>query len=184
MFGMPPQVFGVGLKSVVYKTCVLPILLFGSEPWALPNGLVKRLNTFHEDCLRQMLGVRRSDRQSSAHIHDRCAEHPIVSYMSVNRLRQLGHTMRMTHTRLPKLALWSAAPGPRAVGRARMSRFDVARRDCAAIGIDVPVRLDDRCSNRPAWKRLAYLSCQGAVRPLTNSRLGRTRFLLWPLRLL
>jgi hypothetical protein len=99
------------------------------------------------------LGVRRSDRHSSAYIYDRCAEHPIGSYLSVNRLRQLGHAMRMTHTRLPNLALWSAAPGPRAVGRPRMSWFDVARRDCAAIGIDVPVHLDDRCSDRPAWKK-------------------------------
>jgi hypothetical protein len=75
--------------------------------------------------IRQMLGVRRSERHSSAYIYDRCAEHPFGSYLSVNRLRQLGRTMRMmTHTRLPKLALWSAAPGPQAVGRPRVSWCD------------------------------------------------------------
>ena len=48
----PSHKFGVGLKSVVYKTCVLPILLFGSECWALPDGLSQRLNVFHNNCLR------------------------------------------------------------------------------------------------------------------------------------
>ena len=148
----PSHKFGVGLKSVVYKTCVLPILLFGSECWALPDGLSQRLNVFHNNCLRSILGVRRSDRHSLDHIYARCSEHSVDAYLSVNRLRQLGHVVRMTHTRLPKLALWSAPPGPRFEGRPRVRWCDLARRDCAAVGV-APVHLDDCCSDRSFWRK-------------------------------
>jgi len=147
----PTHALGVGLKSVIYRTCVLPVLLFGSESWAISDGLVSRLDSFQGNCLRQILGVRRSDRHRNEYLYDRCAEHPIGSYLAFNRLRQLGHVSRMSHTRLPKLALWCAAPGLRPRGRPRFSWFDAVRRDCAAIGIN-PAHLDNRCSNRLAWR--------------------------------
>ena len=116
----PSHKFVVGLKSVVYETCMLPILLFGSECWALPDGLSQRLNVFHNNCLRSILGVRRSDRHSLDYIYARCSEHSVNAYLGVNRLRQLGHVVRMTHIRLPKLVLWNAPPGPRFEGHPRI----------------------------------------------------------------
>jgi hypothetical protein len=154
----PSRVFPVGLKSVVYQTCVRSILLFGSESWALPDTLLDRLSVFHNNCLRRILGVRRSDRHSSNYLYARCAEHPIKDHLSCYRLRQLGHVVRMSHFRLPKLALFRGAPdgATRCRGRPRISWAQKVQEDCAAVGI-VPVHLDDRCSNRSAWK-VAHLS--------------------------
>lgn len=150
----PSREFPVGLKSVVYETCVRTVLLFGSESWALPDALLHRLSVFHHNCLRQILGVRRSDRHSSNYLYNRCAEHPIKDHLSCYRLRQLGHIVRMSHFRLPKLALFRGAPYAGAVrcrGRTRVSWSQRVREDCAALDI-VPVHLDIRCSNRSAWK--------------------------------
>jgi hypothetical protein len=152
VWAAPNRQFGAGLKAVVYKTCVLPILLFGSECWALPDGLAHRLGVFHNNCLRSILGVRRSDRHSLDHIYSRCNAAPLSAHLAVSRLRQLGHVTRMTHIRLPKLALWNAPPGPRFEGRPRIRWSDLARRDCAAIGI-TPVHLDDCCADRSFWRR-------------------------------
>jgi hypothetical protein len=155
----PSRKFPVGLKSVMYQTCVRTVLLFGSESWALPEALMQRLNVFHNNCLRRILGVRRSDRHSSEYLYNRCAEHSIYDHLSSYRLRQLGHTVRMSHIRLPKLALFRGAPhegATRCQGRPRVSWLQRVKDDCAAVGIDL-VNLDDLCSNRSAWKE-AHLS--------------------------
>lgn len=154
----PSHVFPVGLKSVVYETCVRTVLLFGSESWALPDTLLDRVSVFHKNCLRQVLGVRRCDRHSSHYLYVRCAEHPIKDHLSCYRLRELGHIVRMSHMRLPKLALFRGAPegAVRCQGRPRVSWSQKVRDDCAAVGI-APVNLDDLCSNRSAWKE-AHLS--------------------------
>jgi hypothetical protein len=152
----------VGLKSVVYITCVRTILLFGGECWAPTAALESRLNTFHNRCLRRIVGVSRSDRHSSTYLYDRCAEHNIPTHLSVLRLRQLGHVARMLSTRYPKLALgWrpppAIAPQPSAVsadsadpagaprclvrpgGRPRTRWFSTVDRDLAALAASLGV---------------------------------------------
>ena len=161
----PSRVFPVGLKSILYQTCVRSILLFGSESWALPDTLLDRLSVFHNNCLRRILGVRRSDRHSSDYLYNRCAEHPIHDHLSSYRLRQLGHTVRMSHIRLPKLALFRGAPhegATRCQGRPRVSWTHNARYDCAAVGL---VLLYSAISAQtvPHGKRLTSPSSQGGV---------------------
>jgi hypothetical protein len=154
VWSAPTDKFGVGLKAVVYKTFVRSILLFGSEWWSLPPGLVQRLETFHHDCLRRILGVCRSDRHSREYLYERCSEHPIPALLANHRLRQLGHIVRMTHTRLPKLTLFNGPPAgaARPVGRPRLRWIDLVSRDCATVRAD-PSRVADCCSDRAAWRK-------------------------------
>ena len=154
VWSAPPSKLGVGLKSVVYKSCVRSILLFGGESWALPSSLLGRLATFHHDCLRQIVGVRRGDRHSCAYLYARCSEHSIPSLLASQRLRQLGHVVRMLPTRLPKVALFRA-PHPdeaRPPGHPPKRWRDAVADDCAAVRADTS-RLDDICSDRAAWRQ-------------------------------
>ena len=43
-------------KLRVYNTCVLPVLLYGSETWTLLNEDGRKLQAFHMRCQRQLLG--------------------------------------------------------------------------------------------------------------------------------
>lgn len=167
---------GVGLKSVVYITCVRTILLFGGECWAPTAALESRLNTFHNRCLRRIVRVSRSDRHSSTYLYDRCAEHSIPTHLSVLRLRQLGHVARMLSTRYPKLALGcrpppTIAPQPSAVpadtadaprrlvrpgGRPRTRWFSIVDRDLAALAVSLGVsvsRLESLLLDRTEWRK-------------------------------
>ena len=44
-------------KLAVYRTCVLPILLYGAETWTLLAHDTSKLEAFHMHCQRQLLHV-------------------------------------------------------------------------------------------------------------------------------
>ena len=46
-------------KRVVYKAVVVSILLYGAETWTLKAPDVRRLNSFHNRCVRNILGMTR-----------------------------------------------------------------------------------------------------------------------------
>ena len=149
---------GVGLKSVVYATCVRSILLFGGECWVPATALTGRLNTFHNNCLRRIVGVKRSDRHSSSYLYERCAEHDIYTHLSVLRMRQYGHVQRMLGSRFPKRALCSGPPPGferRPVGRPRTQWSQLVDGDLACLAASLGVSqscLDALHTNRSAWR--------------------------------
>ena len=64
--------FSVATKRQVYRAVVLPVLLYGAETWTLKAQHVRRLNSFHNRCIRTILGVTRyqqwKERISSKHL--------------------------------------------------------------------------------------------------------------------
>jgi hypothetical protein len=80
------------------------------------------------------MGVHRRDRHSNAFLHARCNEHSnsIFDLLATQRLRQLGHVVRMSSFRLPKIALFSAPPAgvARAAGRPRARWSYLCAYDC------------------------------------------------------
>jgi hypothetical protein len=55
-------------KVKCYRAYVLPILLFGSECWALSKKQSLMLERVHTSCLRSILGVKLSDWHTNAHV--------------------------------------------------------------------------------------------------------------------
>jgi hypothetical protein len=94
----------VRTKTRLYSSFVLPALLFAAEAWpCLIVSQLHRLEVFHNDCLRAIMGVRRSDRHSVAAIHARCGAVTIQQHVCAARLCWLGHVQRMAPDRLPKV---------------------------------------------------------------------------------
>ena len=44
-------------KRKVYKAVVLGVFLYGSETWTTKRDAVKRLEVFHNRCLKGILGI-------------------------------------------------------------------------------------------------------------------------------
>ena len=42
----------------VYNTCILPILLYGLDCWAISKTDACRINAFDQWCLRMLLGIK------------------------------------------------------------------------------------------------------------------------------
>ena len=51
------RTLSINTKRAVYKAVVISILLYGAETWALKAPDVRRLTTFHNRCVRAILGM-------------------------------------------------------------------------------------------------------------------------------
>ena len=47
----------ISSKIRIFRACVLPVLLYGSETWALTSREERRLNIFYMGCLRTLVGA-------------------------------------------------------------------------------------------------------------------------------
>ncbi|CAF1053720.1 unnamed protein product, partial [Didymodactylos carnosus] len=52
-------------KMRIFRACILPVLLYGSEVWSLTLAHERRLNTFYMARLRTLVGVTLRDRMSN-----------------------------------------------------------------------------------------------------------------------
>jgi hypothetical protein len=85
----------VNLKIKCYSAHVLPILMVGSESWALTKKQANHLEVVHSHCLGQILGVRRCDRHRLTDVSARCGTVSLAEMLKAGRLRWLGHVLRM-----------------------------------------------------------------------------------------
>ena len=97
----------VATKRAVYRAVVLAVLLYGSETWVLKDQHTKRLNVFHNRCVRTILGVNRfehwQERLTTQVLAENFGMHwTIPDIIMEQRLKWLGHVGRMNEERLPK----------------------------------------------------------------------------------
>ena len=99
-------------KSTVYKSLILPILLYGAESWCLTEYLLRQLRNFHHSCLRAMCRINRSHvflhRISTESLLMQLHIKSIEFYVFNRQLSWLGHIGRMSFDRLPRklLSCW------------------------------------------------------------------------------
>jgi hypothetical protein len=82
----------------IYRACVLPVLLYGSETWSITKTHEQRINTFYMKCLRIIIGVNLGDRMSNDKILEITGQPPIERILRRNRLRWFGHANRMMNS--------------------------------------------------------------------------------------
>ncbi len=149
-------------KVRLYKCYVLPVLLFGSEFWALTQGQAQRLERAHSSCMRRLLHVRLVDQVPLSELRQRCRMPSLQQFLQARRLQWLGHVLRMQPARLARRALLSRPwLGQRRPGRPAMRwSEDCMKADLAARGLPL-VRggnggLDELCSARNEWRRMVH----------------------------
>lgn len=149
----------VALKMRCFRAYVLPVLLFGSETWALTKQKTDRLEVVHSDFLRHILSVRRIDRHSRKHLWDLCDTVSLADQLKAHRLRWLGHVLRMGEERYPYQALFSllhdVGPAPR--GRPPMSWERCVAHDLKSLDLSTSMSdLKGVCGMRAPWRSMLY----------------------------
>ena len=107
-------------KVVIYKTILKPILLYGSEIWALTSRTASNLQAAEMMVLRLIKGVTRTDRIPSVQIREELNVVPLLDDLDRKKLRWYGHVKRMSEEKKPKQFLEWFPPGKRPLGRPRM----------------------------------------------------------------
>ena len=90
----------------VYRSVVLPTLLYACETWTVYQRHAKRLNHFHTSCLRKLLKIKWQDRITDTEVLKRAGMQSVHTLLKLAQLRWTGHVTRMPDVRLPKKILY------------------------------------------------------------------------------
>ena len=125
-------------RRKVYQATVMSVLLYGAETWATKAKSMRRLNGFHNHCVRTIMGVSRhhqwknriSTRQLAVAVG---IEESMDDLLMKHRLRWLGHVARMEPERLPKQVLFGELLKKRPSHGVKRRWRDLAAADVKAI---------------------------------------------------
>jgi len=88
------------LKIKIYRTIILPVVLYGRETWSLTLREERKLRVFENMVLRRIFGPRRDE------LNDLYSSPNIVRVIKSRRMRWAGHVARMGEERGCIRSLW------------------------------------------------------------------------------
>jgi hypothetical protein len=88
------------LKIKIYKTVILPVVLYGCETWSLTLREENRLRVFENRVLRRIFGPKREEdgswrKSHNGELHSLYSSPNIVRVIKSRGLRWAGHAARM-----------------------------------------------------------------------------------------
>ena len=154
---------GVPVKIRIYVAAVLTILTYGCEVWNTTQAQTKRLESFHQYCLRRILKVKWFHRVRNEDVLKRASITSLADMIGSKRLRWFGHVSRMPEDRLPQYLLdWKPKHGKRSRGRPRKRLNDVYIEDAelrmnrSGLTID---SIKSMALDRKGWRKITHQSC-------------------------
>ena len=93
-------------KLKVYRSVVLPTLLYICKSLTVYQRHAKRLNHFHISCLSKLLKIKWQDRIPDTEVLKRARMQSVHTLLKLAQLRWTGHATRMPDERLPKKILY------------------------------------------------------------------------------
>ena len=93
-------------KLKIYRSVVLPTLLYTCETWTVYQRHAKRLNHLRTSCLRKLLKIKRQDRIPNTEVLKRTGMQSVHTLLQLAQLRWTGHVTRTPDELLPKKILY------------------------------------------------------------------------------
>ena len=143
-------------KIRIFKSLVIPVLLYGCETWTLNSDLKRRIDAFGNKCLRRIMGYRWNDYVSNQRLLHETNSRPITSIICQRQLQLFGHVARFPEVD-PAYRVVSVRDNPtwrRPRGRPQSSwlgQVDVSCRKLLGMGREPAWRLAR--GSRTDWRR-------------------------------
>ncbi|KAJ4442190.1 hypothetical protein ANN_12056 [Periplaneta americana] len=128
------------LKVRIYKTVILPVLLYGCETWTLTLREEHRFRVFENKVLRKIFGAKRDEvtgewrKLHNTELHALYSSPDIIRNIKSRRLRWAGHIMG--ESRNAYRVLVGRPEGKRPLGRPRRRWEDNIKMDLREVGYD------------------------------------------------
>jgi hypothetical protein len=129
------------LKIKIYRTVILPVVLFGFETWSLTLGEEHRLRVFENRVLRKICGSESEEDGSwrklhNDELHSLYSSLNIVRVIKSRRMRWARHVARMGEGKgVYRVLVWKPE-GKRLLGRPMRRWKDNIKMDLREVGID------------------------------------------------
>jgi hypothetical protein len=128
------------LNIRIYKTVILPVVLYGCEAWTLTLGEEHVLRDFENRVLRIFVPKMEVDglwrKLHNDELHNLYSSPNIVRVIKARSLRWVGHVARMGEGRGVYMILVGKPEGKRALGRPRRRWEDNINLDLRELEID------------------------------------------------
>jgi len=127
------------LKVKIYRTKILPVVLYGCEFWSLTLREERKLTVFGNMVLRRIFGPRRDEvtgewrRLHNEELNDLYSLPNIVRVIKSRRMRWAGHVACIGEERVLYRVLVGKPEGRRPLGRLRSRWVDI-RMDLQEVG--------------------------------------------------
>jgi hypothetical protein len=129
------------VKVKIYKTIILPIVLYGCETWSLTLREEHRLRMFENRVLRRIFGPKRDKvtgewrKLHNEELHNLYSSPDIIRQVKSRQMRWAGHVAHMGEERKVYKVLVGKPEGKRPLGRPRRRWEDGIRVDLREIGL-------------------------------------------------
>jgi hypothetical protein len=113
------------IKTKIYKTIILPVVLYGCETWSLTLREEHRLRVFENRVLRRIFGPKKDAvtggwrKLHNEELHNLYSSPSIIRMIKSRRMRWTGHVARMGEKRSAYRILVGKPEGNRQLGRPR-----------------------------------------------------------------
>ena len=124
----------------IYRTIILPFVLYGCETWSLKRREERKLRVFENMVLRRIFGPGRDEvtgewrRLRNEELNDLYSSPNIVWVIKWRRMRWPGHVARMGEERGYIWSWWGNRRERRPLGRPRRRWVDNIRMDLQEVG--------------------------------------------------
>ena len=155
-------------KLKLYKTLILPVLLYGSETWTLNQDIQRPLETFERKILRTIFGAIQEKgcwrTRYNFELYRLYKQPQITQVIRSNRLRWLGHIWRGPEESPVRTATFKNPEGSRSRGRPPTRWLNDTEKDLKVLKIMNWKRV---AMDRGSWRRRAVeaaKACKGLLR--------------------
>jgi hypothetical protein len=128
------------VKFKIYKTIILPVVLYGCETWSLTLREEHRLRVFENRVLWRIFGPKKDEvtggwrKLHNEELHGLYSSPSIVRVIKARGMRWAGHVARRGEVRGAYNILVGKPEGRRPLGRSRRSWEDNIKIDLREIG--------------------------------------------------
>jgi hypothetical protein len=129
------------IKVKIYKTIILPVVLYGCETWSLTLREEHRLKVFENRVLRRIFGPKRDEvigewrKLHNEELHNLYSSPDIIRQIKSRQMRWAGHVARMGEERKLYKVLVGKPEGERPLARPRRKWEHRIRIDLREIGL-------------------------------------------------
>ena len=139
----------INIKVKIYKTYVLPVVLYGSECVTWNENLLNKMEIFHNKVMRMILRVKLTDRVTIKSMLETTKMDKLENEIRCRKIKLFGHLKRQ-ESGLVKTCIEGMVPGKRKRGRPQRRWAD----DIKAWTKKTWCNINQLVKDRESWRRL------------------------------